>query len=213
MTEVKPKLARRTRLDPEKRRAAILDQAAEMIANEGVAALSMERIAQEASVSKSLIYNYFSNLHDLLSVLLERELRRMRRMQADAAQSATTFEELVRALTHAYIRYIDERGLIIERLQSEPTVSAIHDPTDYGRDAAVDYMTTIAARHFDLDYETARAVTDISFGLPAAAGAYLQNRRLAWQQIEDLTVTMIVGAFIAIKSDHDVRAKRLDLSA
>ena len=200
---------RRTRLDPEQRRSLILDHTAEIIAVEGVAALSMERIGREAGISKSLVYNYFPNLGELLSELLERELRRLRRLQGTAAEGATTFEGLVRAVTHVYLKYIDERGLIIERLQAEPTVSAIHDPTEYGREAAVDYLADIVMRHFDLPPEIARAATDISFGLPASAGAYLLRHGMSHQELEDLTVTMILGSMTALKTEHMSRQQPL----
>lgn len=200
---------RRTRLNPEQRRSLILDHTAEIIAAEGVAALSMERVGREAGISKSLVYNYFPNLGELLSELLQRELRRLRRMQGEAAEGATTFEGLVRAVTHVYLKYIDERGLIIERLQSEPTVSAIHDPTEYGREAAVDYLADIVMRHFDLPPEVARAATDISFGLPASAGAYLLRHGMSHQELEDLTVTMILGSMTALKTEYMSRMQPL----
>ncbi len=203
MTDLAQK--KRTRLSPELRRELILDHAADIVAREGVATLSMDRVGREAGISKSLVYNYFTNLQEMLSVLLERELRRLRRAQANALEQAETFEDLVRGVTHEYLRYIDERGLIIERLQSEPSLSEGHDPTDYGRDASVEYLAEIAARLFDLPYDIARAATDISFGLPAAAGAYVLTRRLPLEEIEDLTVTMIIGTFTAIKSDSMIR--------
>lgn len=204
-----PAVKRRTRLDPAQRRGLILDHTAEIIAAEGVAALSMERIGREAGVSKSLVYNYFPNLQTLLSELLERELRRMRRLQGKAAESATTFEELVRAITHVYLTYIEERGLIIERLQNEPTISDTHDPTEYGRDAAVDYITEIVVRHFDLPPDVARAAVDISFGLPASAGSYLLRRGMDRQSLEDITVTMIIGSVMALKTDYTARHQPL----
>ena len=195
---------KRTRLSPEKRRALILDKTAEIVAREGVANLSMDQIGREAGISKSLVYNYFSNLNDLLKVLLERELRHLRRAQRQAAEEAETFEALVRGVTHAYLTYIDERGLIIERLSSEPSVSDTHDPTDYSRDTAVEYLGQLAEDLFDLPPEVVRAATDISFGIPSAAGMYLLKRQLPLKEIEDLTVTMILGTFTAIKTDYTI---------
>lgn len=196
----------RTRLDPAERRRLILDHAAEMVGRDGVAAISMDSIAQAASISKSLVYNYFPNLNMLLSELLERELRRLRREQNKAARGADTFEGLVRGITHAYIKYIDERGLIIDRLQAEPSVSAVHDPTEYGRDAAVDYLAEVIGKHLDLPPDVAQAAVDISFGLPASAGIYLlrdkSRHTMSWKQVEDITVTMIIGAIMAIKDDY-----------
>ncbi len=199
----------RRRFTPEKRQELILDHTAEIVAREGVAALSMDRIGREAGISKSLVYNYFPNLTGLLQTLLQRELRRLRRLQAEAAESATTFEALVRGVTHVYLCYIEDRGLIIERLQAEPSVSAIHDPTEYGREAAVDYLAGIVTRNFDLPPDIARAATDISFGLPASAGAYLIHHGMDRQALEDLTVTMILGTFTQLTSDY--RTKRQPL--
>lgn len=202
----------RRRFSPEKRRSLILDHTADLVAREGVATLSIERIGKEAGISKSLVYNYFPNLTDLLRELFKREMRRLRRLQAEAAANAGTFEDLVRSVTHEYLKYIDERGLIIERLQSEPSVSEMHDPTDFGRDAAVDYLTGIVVAHFDLPHDVARAATDISFGLPASAGSYLHRHDLDLQTLEDLTVTMILGTFTQLKSEYVARKQPLKRS-
>jgi AcrR family transcriptional regulator len=200
---------RRTRLAPEERRSLILDHAADMIAREGIAELSMEAIGRAAGVSKSLVYNYFPNLQMLLSELLERELKRLRRLQSEAVNGAETFEGMVRATTHVYLTYIEERGLIIERLQQEPSISDFHDPTEYGRDTAVEYLAAIIERHFDLPPDVAQAATDISFGLPASAGAYLLRTGMDRQQLEDITVSMILGSVTSLKTDFAARRKPL----
>lgn len=187
--------ATRKRLSPEARRALILDCTADIVARDGVATLSMESIGKEAGISKSLVYAYFPNLTALLRELYQREMRRLRRRQAEVAQSPASFEELVRSVTHAYLQYIDERGLIIERLQAEPSVSEHHDPTDFNRDLAVDYLTDIVLRFYKLPRPIARAATDISFGLPASAGSYLHRHELDAKTLEDLTVTMVLGTF------------------
>lgn len=198
---------KRVRLAPQKRQSLILDHTADVIAREGVSALSMDRISREAGISKSLVYNYFSNITELLRQLLQREWRRLRRLQAEAAANAETFEGLVRAVTHVYLKYIDERGLLIERLQAEPSVSAIHDPTEFGRDTAVGYLAEIVADHFGLPEDVARAATDISFGLPAAAGVYLLHRKMSREALEDLTVTMILGTLAELEREYLVRQK------
>lgn len=207
VNRAKPKTQKRVRLAPKERQTLILDHVAEIVAREGVSALSMDRIGREAGISKSLVYNYFPNITDLLRQLLQREWRRLRRLQAEAADRADTFEGLVRAVTHVYLKYIDERGMLIERLQAEPSVSAIHDPTEFGRDTAVGYLAEIVTDHFNLPPEIAKAATDISFGLPAAAGAYLLQRKLSREALEDLTVTMILGTLNEIEREYTTRLR------
>lgn len=199
----------RRRLDPETRRSLILDHTADIVSREGVAQLSVERIGKEAGISKSLVYAYFPNLTELLRELYQREMRQFRRLQAKAAESATTFDQLVRSITHVYLTYMFERGPLIERLQAEPSVSEMHDPTDYSRDAAVNYLTEIVIRHFDLPREIARAATDISFGLPASAGAYLHRHDLDLNTLEDITVTMIIGTFVHLKNEFVISRQPL----
>lgn len=203
----KPRQPKRVRLAPEARQALILDHAAEIVARDGVSALSMDSIGREAGISKSLVYNYFPNTTDLLRQLLQREWRRLRRLQVEAAREADTFEALVRSVTHVYLKYIDERGMLIERLQAEPSVSAMHDPTEFSRDSAVGYLAEIVADHFGLPMDIAKAATDISFGLPATAGAYLLQRKMTRQALEDLTVTMILGTLDALKREHIARRR------
>ena len=180
----------------------ILDRTGEIIAQDGISSLTMEKIAQNAGVSKALIYNYFDSQSELLRELLGRELKTLRMKQFAAAEQAETFEDLVRSVTHEYLSYIDERGLIIEQLQSDPGISGGHDPTDYDRNTSVKYLAPLAARQFNLPTDLAKAVTDISFGLPASAGAYLLKRELDLKTIEDITVSMILGTLLQVRNDY-----------
>ena len=198
---------RRQRFSPEKRRALILDFTADIVAREGVALLSMERVGKEAGVSKSLVYNYFENLTELLRELLERAYKMLRRLQFEAAETATTLEEIVQNVTHVYLKYISERGLIIERLQSEPSVSDLHDPTEYSREGAVNYLAEIISDHLDMPLELATMMTDISFGIPASAGEYLLRTKADLEKVEKLTVNMILGALVMVRNDHFTRSK------
>ncbi|GAB5451241.1 MAG: hypothetical protein Hals2KO_15690 [Halioglobus sp.] len=188
----------------------LLDETADIIRREGVANLSLERIAQSAGVSKSLVYTYFDSLLELLQELLDRELKALRRLQLEGAEKATTFEQLVRNITHAYLTYIEDRGLIIERLQAEPSVSGIHDPTDYSRSGAVDYLAPILAKHFDMPLDQAKAATDISFGLPSAAGQFLLHNDMSREVVEELTVNMIIGSITQWHSSYLAKQRELE---
>lgn len=180
----------------------ILDTVADIVATEGVSCVTMERICQEAGISKTLIYKYFSGPNDLLTQLLERELKSLRMEQIEGAAKAETFEDLVRSSTHLYLNYIAEKGLIIDRLQADPNLLSLSNPTYYGRDAVVDNLSPAVAEHFGLPLEIARAATDVSFGLPSAAGEYLLRGKLDRQQLEDLTVSMIIGSFVMARNEY-----------
>lgn len=193
---------KRTRLSPEVRKNLILDCAAEVVAAEGVSALSMERLGKEAEISKSLVYAYYPSMTELLKILLKREYKRLRAMQDEAARSAETFEQLVRRITKAYLSYMDDRGLILERLAAEPSLSQHGDPTEFSRDVAVKYLAKVVHKNFEIDMSIALPAVDISFGMPAAAGTYLIHNNVSRQTIEDITVTMIIGSVEALSTNY-----------
>ena len=201
--------SQRKRFRPEIRRGMILDEAAQLIVQEGIAGLTLERIAREAGVSKSLIYNYFDGVTELLKELYDRELKRLRQLQFKAAEAATDFEGMVRGITHEYLKYIEERGLVIERLQAEPSVSSDRDPTQYDRRASVEYMAGLVARIFDMPMGFENAATEVSYGLPASAGEFLLRGDMDRDALEDLTVSMIVGAVLKARNDYLTKTRPL----
>lgn len=199
----------RTRLSPEVRKNLILDHAAEVVAAEGVSALSMERLGQEAGISKSLVYAYYPSMKELLQTLLKREYKSLRIRQAKATEGAETFEQLVRQITKAYLSFIDERGLILDRLAAEPSLSDHGDPTEYSRESAVQYIAEIVHQHFGIDMNIAVPAIDISFGMPAAAGHYLTRHKVSRQTIEDITVAMMIGSIGGLKHNYETALKPL----
>jgi AcrR family transcriptional regulator len=187
----------------------ILDHAADFISADGVSALNMESLAKSAGISKALIYNYFPSMTELLRTLLKREHRLLRLEQVKAEKSAGTFEQYVRRITRAYLLYIEEKGLLLDRLTAEPAVASLGDPTQFLRSTSVKHVAQIYADTYDVDIERAIPVIDISFGLPAAAGHYLTNSDTDRQTIEDITVIMMLGGLEAIKQKHQTSLKPL----
>lgn len=203
-------VTKRQRLSRESRRAHVLDCAADIVARDGVNGLTMEQVSIDMGVSKSLIYNYFPNTTDLLREVLQRELKTLRRAQSIAAGAARDFEEMVRSVTHVYIEHVSQRGLIIQRLQAEPSISDLHDPTAYDRDVAVDYLAGLVVKHFGLPLDMARAATDISFGVPASAGEYLLGKSTDPAAIEEMTAAMIVGMFQSLSARYHAGELKAD---
>lgn len=200
---------KRIRLSPEVRKDLILDKVADIVANEGVSALSMDRIGKEAEISKSLVYAYFPTLKEMLQTLLKREYQSLRALQDEAAQSAETFEQLVRRVTSTYMTYMEQRGLILDRLTAEPNLAEMSDPTEFSRETAVKYLANVVHEHFEIELEIALPAVDISFGMPAAAGHYLIKHNASRQTIEDITVAMILGSIEALSKSYKTSFKLL----
>ncbi len=188
----------------------ILDAAADLVESEGITGMTMERIARHGDVSKSLIYKYFDNVQQLLRELLERELKALRKAQYKAAEEAGTFEQMVRGVTRVYLHYIADKGLLIERLQADPALSESSNPARYDAEVAVEYYARIVNKNFGLPMDTARAVTDISFGVPASAGSYLLRHDMDLDELVEITVSMIIGTINGVRDDYMVRKRILE---
>jgi len=64
------------RLPRDERRRQLLDVTLDLIAADGYAGVTMERVAREAGVTKPVVYDLFPNRGELLRALLEREEQR-----------------------------------------------------------------------------------------------------------------------------------------
>ncbi len=200
---------RRTRLDPGVRQDQILDHTARLIAAEGISAVSMERVAQESGVSKALIYSYFSSQTNLLKSLLRRDLERVQRDQLHAATSAQTFSELVRNTTHTALVEVEKRGAYLRRLLNEPALSGVGDTVrTHEHDSNVRYLAKRLAKEFNISVGDALRLTEIGLGLTIAAGEYIQSAGAARAEVEELTVSMIIGAVKAGAAQCRRRAVR-----
>jgi AcrR family transcriptional regulator len=65
------------RLPREERREQLLDAALKIIATDGFAGVSMEAVAREADIAKTVVYDAFGTKGELLAALLEREQERV----------------------------------------------------------------------------------------------------------------------------------------
>lgn len=189
----------RRRLDPAVRRGLILDEAARIVADEGVSAVNMERMGREAGISKALVYNYFPSRHALLSELLVRENRRFGARARLAAEGRTELEALIRVTTRAYLEHVAERGVLIQRLMNEPAVAATARELDVaGRQETVAFFAMRIARTMDMPAEVAAMASDLLMGLTGAAGDYLARTGADIDAVETMVVEMIMAALARV---------------
>lgn len=65
-------MATRTRLTPEQRREQLLDLGVRLLADRPIEELSVELLAEQAGVSRGLLYHYFGGLREFLHAVLRR---------------------------------------------------------------------------------------------------------------------------------------------
>lgn len=194
---------RRTRLAPEERSQLILDAAAQIVVNEGVSAVNMDRLGRDAGISKALVYNYYPNRSELLRALLLREVRLYQAQQLSAAESAPDVESLIRITTRAYLDHIAKKGVLIERLMSEPSIAqGMGEMERQGRARTVEYFAIKLKEGLSMPIELARMLTELGMGLTGAGGAYLDRTGCNIDLLEDMIVSMLMANISAVEKDY-----------
>jgi AcrR family transcriptional regulator len=97
----------RRRLSAPDRRAAILDAALEVFSRRGYHAASIDEIAQEAGISKALIYEHFPSKKDLHASLLERHVQEIFERLAESAAGPDPGEVRLRAGVDAFLEWVE----------------------------------------------------------------------------------------------------------
>jgi len=192
MSEVPRKVRR---MDPASRESAILKCAAEIVAKEGISAVTMDRVAQESGVSRSLIYVYFPNTTVLLQELYLRETQALRKRQKEESVLIEGFDDYIRCLTVLYLEHVKEKGNFMTKLMHDPSVTEVVQ-SNFSRARRIGGIA-IAERitkKYDIPLSVSVHVADIGMGLSARAGDHTQRFGLPLAAAADLTIAMILGA-------------------
>lgn len=157
------------RRDPEGRRRAIIAAAAELIVEQGVAAITHRSVASRAGVSLGSTTQYFSSLDELREMALQTLADDIDAELAQVEDQLLPLEgapERCAAIIHQFLR--DSRQV---RADLELMTAAMSDPRL--RDLALrwtDRLTEILARH--LDREVALAIVVYLDGVTLHAGLH-----------------------------------------
>lgn len=101
--------ADRRKRDPEATRTAILDAAARLFIEKGVAAVTTNEIAKAAGVTKSLIHHHFGSKEELWTEVKRRGFEEYYQTQQEILVAAPTDTgELLRASLVAYFRFLQK---------------------------------------------------------------------------------------------------------
>ncbi len=138
----------RRRLPPEVRQEQVLDAALRLIGEGGPRAFSIEGVAREAGVSKTVVYNAFGTLDRMALALLDREEKRGLAALADAAPSlggdedpSVVFLEWAVALAETVNRDSVSWKLMLMPPAGVPDVVIAR--IQRGRDLAIAQMTSV----------------------------------------------------------------------
>lgn len=197
----------RQRLAPELRQARLLQVAAGIIVRDGLTSINMQRVADEAGVSKGLVYNYFPDCHTLLYELLRRESTIIHEKQVEAAQGVEDFVELLRGVTRAYLRHVAEHGNLLRPLMAEPRLAAeLEREHRTVRPRAVRLFSRLMHEQYGIPLADAIAATDILMDLSGAAARRMQETGESAEYLEDLCVQLVLTGVRGLARGFDRQA-------
>ncbi len=205
MTLVAPR--KRTRLAPEARRQQILDEAARLILDEGLHAVSMERLARDVGISKGLVYNYFPTRDALLTALLSREQTELRGRGMAEALKAESYVDLIRQTTRLYLEQTRDRGALIAALLSDPSVAKLmEEESRADRDRTVRYFVRATRQAYDLPLPVAIAAVELLSAVTDRAGKLVSERLVDVDSATELCVELITGGLAGLNADRPLKA-------
>ncbi|MDY0169985.1 MAG: TetR/AcrR family transcriptional regulator [Thermoguttaceae bacterium] len=121
-------------------RDGIYDAAVTVLDRDGLDAMTMERVAEEAGVAKGSLYNYFQNKTDLLKFVHERTLEPLRQEAQEILDTEAAALEKLKAFIALCFRYMEERRGLLNFLFNE---HAIHKFVRAPRTEGGRYLATI----------------------------------------------------------------------
>jgi TetR/AcrR family transcriptional regulator len=102
--------------EKERRRSDILDAAAAVAREHGIAHITMDQVARQARLSRALIYVYFRDRDELLFGLCQRALHQLNERFAQAQAAETTGLAKARACGVAYLEFARAQPVEFELL-------------------------------------------------------------------------------------------------
>jgi AcrR family transcriptional regulator len=125
-------VSKRIRLNPEARRAQLIDLGVEMLATRRLDELSVELIAKAAGISRGLLFHYFpSKQHFHLEVARAAAAEMIRRTEPDTAQTPV---DALRGALSSFMDYVEEnpdnyKSLVRGAASGDAEMRAIFDET------------------------------------------------------------------------------------
>lgn len=132
-------VVKRVRLDPAQRRAQLISLGVKMLAQRPLEQISVEDIADQAGVSRGLLFHYFSSKHDFHVAIVRENSREMLDKTApeeprDGQMSSDSLFDTLRGVLASYVDYVSENrftyvSLLRGTASGDPDMRAVFEET------------------------------------------------------------------------------------
>jgi AcrR family transcriptional regulator len=142
-------LRARTKSDvvAEFREAEIIDAVRRVIVRNGFRKTSMEKVAEEANISKGTLYLYFKNKEDLVRKATERGHAEMARAIEKLTQDTITPDNAIATYVRAMLEFCDQNEILFRAMDARPDSDGEKSATSVNR--RIDHYVSILERIID----------------------------------------------------------------
>jgi AcrR family transcriptional regulator len=189
----------------QERREQFLDLAARLIQRGGLGAVTMERVAEQAGISKRILYRHFANADDLLVELFRREVVKGRAQIRDAL--ATNSGLASRAGLRIFFQSLTDGDQVLPELLAMRT--SVSGPLEEAKDAFVvegeQYFSAKYRYHLGLSESTARIAATVVMAAMNGAIRSWDKGYGSPEEIEAVVAALIDGG---LKNLADLGGRR-----
>lgn len=152
---------RAPRMSRSDRRAQLLDVAAELLITQGAQAVTMERLAEWAGVSKALPYSHFENSNDVLLALRNRENVRIGEYLWAVASEAPIGNRIA-AVVAAFFEAVEDRSDLLGVLTGPGAI--VTGPDEARQREGAEFVARLLEAKFSMAHERAKATAPVLLG-------------------------------------------------
>lgn len=179
----------RTRLSKEERRTQLLDAAETLLIERGTPALTMERLAEYAGVSKALPYSHFDNSDEVLVAVYQRVVFELGRRVVETLEQSSDEDDRVALVVNRYFDTVRELGPILGVVTAPG--SRASELADGDRRIGVHFLADLLVKYFGAEPKRAKAAAPILLAALTGALNAWATGHASRRDAEELTATMI----------------------
>lgn len=176
----------RTRLRKEDRREQLLDAAEVLLIERGAAAMTMERLAEYAGVSKALPYSHFDNSDQVLVAVHRRVVYNLGQRILDALEASTDADDRVALVVRVYFDTVKELGPILGVVSSPG--SRVAELADSDGSEGIRFAVHVMDRYLGVDRGRAEAAAPIVMAALSGAVTSWGRGQVSRRAVEPLCV-------------------------
>lgn len=189
------------RLDVDERRQQLLERGAELFTSHPYDKLSMSKIAEEAGISKGLLYHYFPSKRAFFEATLGAWAERLRE-RTEPDPDLPPVEQLQGSLD-GFLSMVEENAVAYRNLMQSATVPEIRDLIEEVRRLTAERI--LGGLYTDGAPPKARtAVSGWLWFMDGACLDWIEHRDVEREELRDLLLGVLMGALLAAGALPDV---------